>query len=308
MPNKKNQQQQQKTLRVCPYAQRVLIALAEKGVPFDQLELATKDPRSGQWGIPMGDAKPKWFTSLAPEGKVPTVLYKEEGTVHVVTESLVILEFVEDYGNAMSAAAGGGGGGGGASTSQSSSTSQPPSLLPPHPATRAAARLAAKRFDERFVPPFYALLRGGLSAEEQKKQKDVLTKELEWLEAHADAAGPYYNGACFSMADAALIPFFLRMFELKARSGFEIPARCEKLIRWYGACASRESVIGTLNTPPEVGGDGVEEAGGGEGGAGAGGSGSGAAAASSDGNDWEVALTKFFVGYLGPRPTESAAA
>ena len=36
--------------------------------------------------------------------------------------------------------------------------------------------------------------------------------------------------------------------------------------------------------------------------------GSGAAAASSDGNDWEVALTKFFVGYLGPRPTESAAA
>lgn len=249
----------------------------------------------------MGAAKPEWFTALAPEGKVPTVLYKEEGTVHVVTESLVILEFVEDYGNAMHAA--------NASTSSpppSTSASPPPSLLPPHPATRAEARLAAKRFDEKFVPPFYALLRGGLSKEEQKRQKDILTKELEWLEAHADAAGPYYNGAHFSMADAALIPFFLRMFELKARSGFEIPARCEKLIRWYGACASRASVIGTLNTPPgdeedEAAANGNEE---GEGGGAAG----GRAAAASSGNDWEDALTKFFVGYLGPRPTESAEA
>lgn len=247
----------------------------------------------------MGDAKPKWLTDLAPEGKVPTMLYKEEGTVHVITESLVILEFVEDYGNAMAAAA--------ASTSSSAA---PPSLLPPHPATRATARLAAKRFDERFVPPFYALLRGGLSPEEQKRQKGALTAELEWLEAHADAAGPFYNGARFSLADAALIPFFLRMFELKARSGFEIPARCEKLIRWYGACASRESVIGTLNTPPGEGEEGEggagEQGGGAEGGAAAGG---GGAAAASDGNDWEVALTKFFVGYLGPRPAaESAAA
>ena len=252
----------------------------------------------------MGDAKPKWLTNLAPEGKVPTVLYKEEGTVHVITESLVILEFVEDYGNAMSV--GGAAAAAAASTSRPSSSSSP-SLLPPHPATRATARLAAKRFDERFIPPFYALLRGGLAPEEQKRQKDVLTAELEWLEAHADAAGPFYNGARFSMADAALIPFFLRMFELKARSGFEIPARCEKLLRWYGACASRESVIGTLNTPPgegegEEGGAG-EQGGGAEGGAGGGG------AAASDGNDWEVALTKFFVGYLGPRPAvESAAA
>jgi len=256
----------------------------------------------------MGEAKPKWFTSLAPEGKVPTVLYKEEGTIHVITESLVILEFVEDYGNAM------------VKSANANASTSAPSLLPPHPATRAAARLAAKRFDEKFIPPFYALLRGGLTAEDQKKHKEVLTSELEWLEAHADAAGPYFNGACFSLADAALIPFFLRMFELKARSGFEIPARCEKLIRWYGACASRASVIGTLNTPSgEEEGEGEEEK---EGGAGAlaalasvaGAEGAekqkgGGGGSVSNGNDWEVALTKFFVGYLGPRPAvESAAA
>ena len=245
----------------------------------------------------MGDAKPKWFTTFAPEGKVPTVLYKEEGKVHVVTESLVLLEFVEDYGNAMNSAA---------STSSAPSPSpSSPSLLPPHPATRAAARLAAKRFDERFIPPFYTLLRGGLSKEEQQRQKEVLTKELEWLEAHADAAGPYFNGVRFSLADAALIPFFLRMFELKARSGFEIPARCERLIRWYGACASRASVIGTLVTPPEE----EEEGGGGEEGgeSGDGGSGAGGSGGRNGSNDWEVALTRFFVGYLGPRPVAAVA-
>ena len=246
----------------------------------------------------MGDSKPKWFTALAPEGKVPTILYKEEGTVHVVTESLVILEFVEDYGNAAAAA----------SSSSQGTSSSVPSLLPPHPATRAAARLAAKRFDEKFVPPFYTLLRGGLTPEERTKQKALLTAELEWLEAHADAAGPYFCGAHFSLADAALIPFFLRMFELRARSGFEIPARCERLIRFYGACASRSSVIGTLNTPPgeeeEEGGEGGD---GGEGEGGAGGQG-GSGIPASSGSDWEVALTKFFVGYLGPRPAESATA
>lgn len=55
--------------------------------------------------------------------------------MHCIPESLVLLEFVEDFKPA-------------------------PSLLPPHPATRAAARLALRRFDDRFVPPFYKLLRG----------------------------------------------------------------------------------------------------------------------------------------------------
>ena len=70
--------------------------------------------------------------------QVPTILYKEDHTVHAIPESGVILEFLEDYGNATGA----------------------PPLLPPHPATRAAARLIVRRVDDKFVPPFYQLLRG----------------------------------------------------------------------------------------------------------------------------------------------------
>lgn len=100
----------------------------------------------------------------------------------------------------------------------------------------------------------------------------ALTAELDWLEAHADSNGPFFCGAEFSLADAGIVPFFLRLFELKARTGFEIPSRCTKLVRWYGAVVERPSVGATLAAPP------------------------------SEGDDYEAALTKFFVGYLGPRP------
>ena len=103
----------------------------------------------------------------------------------------------------------------------------------------------------------------------------ALTAELDWLEAHADSNGPYFCGVRFSLADAGIVPFFLRLFELKARAGFELPARCVKLIRWYGAVVERASVGATLVAPPGAG---------------------------EEGDDYEAALARFFVGYLGPRP------
>ena len=55
--------------------------------------------------------------------------------MHAIPESSVLLEFLEDFAPARP-------------------------LLPPHPACRAAARLLVRRIDDRFVPPFYKLLRG----------------------------------------------------------------------------------------------------------------------------------------------------
>lgn len=77
------------------------------------------------------------FSSPPPSfpGQVPTVLYVEDHTVHAIPESGVLLEFLEDY-------------------------KPSPPLLPPHPASRAAARLLVRRIDDKFVPPFYKLLRG----------------------------------------------------------------------------------------------------------------------------------------------------
>ena len=85
----------------------------------------------------MSEVRKKKHPSLPPFlcVQVPTVLYMEDHTVHAIPESGVLLEFLEDY--------------------------QPtPPLLPPHPASRAAARLLVRRVDDKFVPPFYKLLRG----------------------------------------------------------------------------------------------------------------------------------------------------
>jgi glutathione S-transferase len=64
---------------LCPYVQRAVISLTEKGVAFERrtIDLA---------------AKPGWFLELSPTGKVPVLVV--DGTP--VFESAVILEYLED--------------------------------------------------------------------------------------------------------------------------------------------------------------------------------------------------------------------
>lgn len=64
---------------LCPYVQRAVISLLEKGVPFERtyVDLANRPP---------------WFKDISPLGKVP--LLRTEGAV--VFESAVILEYLED--------------------------------------------------------------------------------------------------------------------------------------------------------------------------------------------------------------------
>jgi glutathione S-transferase len=64
---------------LCPYVQRAVIALAEKGVPFrgTYVDLA---------------AKPDWFSRMSPLGKVPLLKVGDD----VIFESAVILEYLEE--------------------------------------------------------------------------------------------------------------------------------------------------------------------------------------------------------------------
>jgi glutathione S-transferase len=64
---------------LCPYVQRAAIALAEKGVPFERIDIDLAD-------------KPDWFLKLSPLGKVPLLKVGDR----VIFESAVILEYLED--------------------------------------------------------------------------------------------------------------------------------------------------------------------------------------------------------------------
>jgi glutathione S-transferase len=65
--------------RLCPYVQRAVIALTEKDVRFERVD------------IDLGD-KPEWFKAISPLGKTPVLLVGETA----IFESAVILEYLED--------------------------------------------------------------------------------------------------------------------------------------------------------------------------------------------------------------------
>src|SRR3569833_1513236 len=64
---------------LCPYVQRAVIALTEKGVPFERVYVDLAN-------------KPDWFKALSPLGKTPVLKVGETA----IFESAVILEYLEE--------------------------------------------------------------------------------------------------------------------------------------------------------------------------------------------------------------------
>jgi glutathione S-transferase len=65
--------------KLCPYVQRAVISLTEKGVPFERVDVDLSN-------------KPDWFKALSPLGKTPVLLAGDTA----IFESAVILEYLEE--------------------------------------------------------------------------------------------------------------------------------------------------------------------------------------------------------------------
>lgn len=65
--------------QLCPYVQRAAIALKEKGIAFERIDVDLEN-------------KPDWFLALSPLGKVPLLKVGDS----VIFESAVILEYLEE--------------------------------------------------------------------------------------------------------------------------------------------------------------------------------------------------------------------
>src|ERR671926_1821812 len=65
--------------KLCPYVQRAVISLTEKGVPFERIDVDLSN-------------KPDWFKAVSPLGKTPVLLVGETA----IFESAVILEYLEE--------------------------------------------------------------------------------------------------------------------------------------------------------------------------------------------------------------------
>jgi glutathione S-transferase len=69
--------------KLCPYVQRAVIALAEKGVPFERIDIDLAN-------------KPAWFLKISPLGKVPVLVVATEKGEVAIFESNVICEYIEE--------------------------------------------------------------------------------------------------------------------------------------------------------------------------------------------------------------------
>ena len=65
--------------KLCPYVQRAVIALTEKGVAFERVDIDLAN-------------KPDWFVAISPLGKTPVLQVGD----HAIFESAVILEYLEE--------------------------------------------------------------------------------------------------------------------------------------------------------------------------------------------------------------------
>ncbi len=188
---------------LCPYVQRAAIALAEKGVPFERVDIDLS-------------AKPDWFKAISPLGKVPLLRVRRDGAEDVIFESAVILEFLEE--------------------------TEPNPLHPADPLARARHRSwiefgsailnAIGRFYSAPDQAAFDHERRGLSGMFDRVEADLVARQ----------SGPWFAAEHFSLVDAVYAPIF-RYFDTFDRVGdFGILGAKPRIEAWRKALSGRQSV------------------------------------------------------------------
>ncbi len=153
-------------------------------------------------------SRPAWlYEHNPPDGRVPVL--EEDGWT--LPESSVIDEYLEER-------------------------YPEPSLLPTDPGERAIARFLVFRFDD-LGRPYYALRRGESGASE--RVADALSDLDRTL-----TAMPFLTGRSFGLADAAYIPWLLRLRDAMGVSLGGYPS----LTGWVERCCERPSVAAEVET------------------------------------------------------------
>ncbi|MBX5135211.1 glutathione S-transferase family protein [Rhizobium lentis] len=187
---------------LCPYVQRAAIALHEKGVPFERVNIDLAN-------------KPDWFLQISPLGKVPLLRIEEEdGSEAVLFESSVICEYLEE-------------------------TQAGPALHPADPLARARHR-GWMEFGSSVLSDLWGYETATEVEQLEAKRKALIAKFTTLEGALAD--GPYFSGSSFSLVDAVFAPIFryFDVFDRLGDSG--IFEGLERVTRWRSALGERRSV------------------------------------------------------------------
>ena len=191
-----------------PYAQKVKIALREKGIAFE-----VRMPE----GIGAGHTKGA-FADANPRREVPALIDGDTA----IFDSTIILEYIDDKW-------------------------PEPTLMPNAPEARARVRQIEDVMDTHFEAITWGLgelrfFKRGNDAQRaaiEARAGDQVSGFMAWLEAELGEAD-YFNGQAFGRADLSVIPY------LNAADGFGLkPAAGSRLADWMARVNGRDSVSQT---------------------------------------------------------------
>jgi glutathione S-transferase len=157
--------------------------------------------------------KPDWFLKVSPLGKVPVLLVHGEP----VFESAVIVEYLEE--------------------------TQPKPLHPADPLRRAQHR-AWMEFASALLGDLW-VIETTADAEAFEARRRAMADKLRRVE-EALGAGPYFEGASFSLVDAVFAPFFRYFDTLKQHADLGVFDGLPKVQAWRDALRARPSVRGAV--------------------------------------------------------------
>lgn len=199
-----------------PYAQKVKIALAEKGIPF-----GTHLPE----GFGSGAVEDRGFTAENERHEVPVLV---DGDVRIV-DSTIILEYLEDKWPT-------------------------PPLLPSDPAERARARMIEDVMDTQYEAINWGLLEiegfkrasGALREQLLAGAAEQTAKLQGWLERQLGGRR-WFTGETFGWADAAVVPHL----NTSAAHG-NAPSAGSPLADWLARANERPSVAACNQAVREI--------------------------------------------------------
>lgn len=188
--------------KLCPYVQRAVIALREKGVSFERIDIDLAN-------------KPDWFLKISPLGKVPVlVVTGDDGKEVALFESNVICEYIEE--------------------------TQAGSKLHPEDALTRAEHRAWMEFGSAILDDLWGLETATDAATFESKRQAVVAKFAR-VEA-ALGAGPFFAGETFGLVDAVFAPIFRYFDLFDQLTDLVVFTHTPKLRAWRSALAQRPSV------------------------------------------------------------------
>jgi glutathione S-transferase len=188
--------------KLCPYVQRAVIALNEKGVPFERIDIDLAN-------------KPDWFLRLSPLGKVPVLVVATDKDEVALFESNVICEYIEE-------------------------TQAGAKLHPADALTRAEHR-AWMEFGSAILGDLWGLETTTDPATFESKRQ-ALSAKFARVETALSSAGRFFAGDAFSLVDAVFAPIFRYFDVFDELTELGIFTDLPKVRAWRAALAPRPSV------------------------------------------------------------------